>query len=97
MAMQLYLLFYAILVSPEPENGGVFVQLCFGSWIPAIVIFDLLFPIHGMCSYRPSIFVLPCMLLINTALWPAIFALLYLSFRKAGRCLRFRRNHLTNG
>lgn len=95
MAMQLYLLFYATQVSLELENGGVFVQLCLGSWLPALVILDLLFPIQGVCSYHPSAFLPPCMLLVNTAVWTAIAALTCLSLRKAGRCFRCRRNHLT--
>ena len=90
MAMQLYLVFYATLVSLEME--GIFAQLCLASSIPGIVIADFLYPIHGVCAYRPSVFVFPAMLLMNTGVWTAISALVLLSTRAVWRKLPFRRN-----
>ena len=89
---QLYALFYATQVSLEFENAGVFEWACLLAWVPGVEIMDLLFPVHGVCTYRPSRFALVIMLALNTTLWGASSGLVLLGVQTASRWLPLRRN-----
>ncbi len=90
--MQLYSLLYATQVSLGFENSGIFVRVCLLSWMPGVEVMNLLFPVHGVCTYRPSPFAIPIMLAVNTTVWTASSGLVLLSIRAASRRLRLRRN-----